>query len=48
MATILGNRRRMAGLQGGPGAHTTDANPALLRANGFVRSVQVPRCRGPR
>jgi len=31
-----------AGMENGPGTHSADANAALLRADGWVRSVQVP------
>jgi hypothetical protein len=31
-----------AGLDNGPGTHTADADPALLRADGWVRTVRLP------
>ena len=37
-----GSRWLAAGMRGGPGTHTADADRALLRADGFVREVALP------
>lgn len=37
-----GHRWWVAGMRHGPGTHTADSDPALLRADGFVREVAVP------
>lgn len=37
-----GGRWLAAGMRGGPGTHTADADRALLRADGFVREVALP------
>jgi hypothetical protein len=29
-------------MRGGPGTHTADADPARLRADGYVREVLAP------
>ncbi|MCC2972018.1 hypothetical protein [Massilia sp. IC2-476] len=31
-----------AGMENGPGTHSADADPALLRADGHVRSIRIP------
>jgi len=37
-----GGRWLVAGMRGGPGTHTADADPARLRADGYVREVDAP------
>ncbi|MEZ5606735.1 MAG: hypothetical protein R3E52_06325 [Burkholderiaceae bacterium] len=37
-----GGRWLVGGMRGGPGTHTADADPARLRADGYVREVPAP------
>jgi hypothetical protein len=37
-----GDRWLVGGMVDGPGTHSGDANPALIRADGFVRDVALP------
>ncbi|MFT3802369.1 MAG: hypothetical protein QM766_14275 [Burkholderiaceae bacterium] len=37
-----GGRWLVAGMRGSPGTHTADADPALLRADGYVPEIAQP------
>jgi hypothetical protein len=38
----LGSRRLVAGMVNGPGTHSGDADRTAIRADGFVREVEIP------